>query len=354
MDGQDSTHDRRGITGWLTETLPVRQRILGLFWAKWVIGALRAFVELGVPDILAAGPRTAREISELTKTNADAMYRLLRALAAAGFLDEDDDTAFGLTEYAASLVSGAEGGVRDMFLFASDPMLWRPYEDVAHAIRTGESAFTKVFGASFYEYTEANPASRRVLDRAMLQNHYPAVGHILAAYDFSRFRHIADIGGGHGQFLAEVLRRHPQCTGVLADLPQAVAGAKKVLEDAGVADRVTITACDFFESLPAGCDAYFVKHTLHNWDDDRAQLILRRIREAIGDDHAARLLIVDMLLRGPGQWDVGKLIDIEALAVLGGRERNRAEWDRIAMAAGFAPVNQPDPGQLVLLEYQPV
>jgi multifunctional cyclase/dehydratase/O-methyltransferase len=354
MNPQESAPEAQGIMGWLSPDLPPEQRVLGLFGAKWAIGAIRAFAELGVADVLATGPQSAAQVSEQTGTDADTLYRLLRAVAAAGVLDERADGTFALTPYAAGLVSDAEGGIRDMFLFASDPMLWRPYEDVAHSVRTKESAFDHVFGVSFYEYTKANPASGALFDRAMRQNHYPATDRIFADFDFGRFPRIADIGGGKGQFLAEVLRRHPGCTGVLADQPHTVADAKEVLESAGVADRVDIVPTDFFAEVPAGCDAYFVKHTLHNWDNERAELILRRIREAIGDDHDARLLIVDMLLTGPGAWDIGKLIDIEAFAVLGGRERSREDWNQIATAAGFASANDPEPGQLVLLEYRPV
>ncbi|MEV5753934.1 methyltransferase [Actinoallomurus sp. NPDC052308] len=334
--------------------LPPEKQVLALFAAKWTLGALRALVEAKVPDVLARGPRTAAEIGAETGTRADTLYRLLRAVAAAGILTEGADGRFALTAASTGLVSGAPDGIRDMFLFASDPMLWRPYENVAHSLRTGRPSFEEAFGMSFYEYTKANPAGGAVLDRAMQQNQYPATDVIFERFDFGRFGRIADVGGGRGQFLAEILRRHPHCTGVLADQPQTVADAKATFEDEDVAGRVTIVPTDFFVEVPGGCDAYFIKHTLHNWDDDKAELILRRIREAIGDDRDARLLIVDQLLRGPGEWDIGKLIDVEALAVLGGRERGLDEWNRIAGAAGFTIANEPVPGNIALLEYRPV
>jgi O-methyltransferase domain/Dimerisation domain len=354
MSAQGSTSEPQGTISHFNVQLPPEQQVLGLFAAKWTIGALRALVELKVLDVLVGGPQTAAEISAETGTDGDSLYRLLRAVAAAGILDERADGRFALTPASSGLVSDARNGIRDMFLFASDPMLWRPYENVAHTARTGEPAFDHTFGMSFYEYTKANPASGTLFDRAMLQNHYPGTDRIFADFDFVRFDRIADVGGGKGQFLVEVLRRHPGCTGVLVDQPHTVADAKETFESSGLADRITIVPTDFFVQVPAGCDAYFIKHTLHNWDNDRAELVLRRIREAIGADHAARLLIVDQLLRGPGEWDIGKLIDVEALAVIGGRERNREEWNLIAGAAGFEPVNEPDPGDLVLLEYRPV
>ncbi|MDH6129132.1 ArsR family transcriptional regulator [Kitasatospora sp. GP82] len=353
MNSQGSTPDGRGMAGWFDPGLPPRQQVLGFVYAKWAIGALRAVVEVKVPDALADGPRTVAEISAATGTNADALYRVLRAVAAAGVLQERADGRFALTPVSEGLVSDAEGGIRDMFLFASDPMLWRPYENVAHTLRTGEAAFVRAFGAPFYEYTKAHPDKAAVLDRAMLQNRYPGMDRIFDEFDFGRFGRIADVGGGRGHFLAELLRRHPGTTGVLADQEHTVAEAKEIFDGSGLADRVTVVPTDFFVEVPSGCDAYFIKNTLHNWDNDKAVLILRSIRRAIGDTDA-RLLIVENLLRGPGEWDIGKLIDVESLAVLGGRERGREEWNRMAEEAGFAPANDPVPGDVALLEYQPV
>lgn len=342
-----------GVLSWFPVDLPPHQRVLGLFVAKWTIGALRPLVELKVPDLLAEGARTAAELAEVTGTDADALYRVLRCTAAAGIFVEHADGTFALTPTSEGLRSDVPGTTREMFLFASDKMMWRPYEDVMHTVRTGEPSFNHVFGASFFEFLKANPASALLFDRAMMQNHYPGTDRIFDEFDFGRFGKIADIGGGRGQFLAEVLSRHPQCTGVLCDQPQVIGGAAEEFERRGVAERASIVPTDFFTEVPGGCDAYFIKHTLHNWNDERAAAILGCVRKAIGDNSSARLLIIDMLLAGPGQGDLGKLTDIEMMVALGGRERSREEWNRVAAAAGFEPANDPTPGDLALLEYRP-
>lgn len=343
-----------GVLSWFPLDLPLSQRVIALFVSKWIIGALRPLVQLKVPDLLSDGPRSVEDIAEATGTNADALFRVLRCTAAAGLLVEDSDGKFGLTPVAEGLREGVPGSVRDMFLFASDPMMWRPYEDVLHTVRTGEPKFDHEFGTSFFEYLKQNPDSNTTFNRAMLQNRYPGSDRILDDHDFGKYPRIADVGGGKGQFLVEVLKRHPACTGVLCDQPQVVAEAADVFEQAGVSDRVTLAPTDFFESITPGCDAYLIKHTLHNWNDDKAVAILSRIREAIGDNRDARLFVIDMLLTEHGKWDIGKLVDVEMLIILGGRERGREEWNRIARAAGFEPSNDPTPGDLVLLEFRPV
>lgn len=354
MSNEDNASETLGFLTEFSVDLPPAQRVLALFMAKWTIGALRPLVQLNVPDLLAEGPRTVADLAEATGTNVDALYRVLRCTSAAGIFAERVDGTFALTPVGEGLRSNVAGSARDMFLFASDPMMWRPYEDVLHTVRTGEPSFDHVFGTTFFDYLRANPASGVLFDHAMIQNHYPATDRILAQYDFGRFRQIADVGGGKGQFLADVLTRFPECTGVLCDQPQVVASAKEVFEASRVADRVTIVETDFFVEIPAGSDAYFIKHALHNWNDEKAEIIVRRIREAIGTNAEARLLIVDMLLTGPGQWDIGKLTDIEMLVALGGRERSIEEWNRVLAKADFELANDPTPGDLALLEYRPV
>lgn len=350
----DDDPETSGVLSWFPIELPPRQRVLGLFVAKWTIGALRPLVQLKVPDLLADGPRTADELAGTTGADRDSLYRALRCVAAAGILREEADGTFALTAAAEGLRSDVEGGARDMFLFSCDPMMWRPYEEIVHTVRTGEPAFDHVFGASFFDFLRADESSAALFDRAMTQNHYPGSDRVFEQFDFSRFGRIADVGGGRGQFLVEVLRRHPSCSGAVCDQEQVVAAAKEEFERGGVADRAEVVPTDFFTEVPAGFDAYFIKHTLHNWNDRDAVRILERVRAAIGAHGAARLLVVDMLLTGPGQWDLGKLTDMEMMVALGGRERGLAEWNRVAGAAGFALANDPVPGDLALLEYRPV
>jgi O-methyltransferase domain len=338
---------------WFPLELPPTQRVPSLFVAKWIIGALRPLVQLKVPDLLAGGALSAPDIADATGTNADALYRVLRCVAAAGILVERQDGKFGLTPAAEQLQSDVAGSSRNMFLFVSDPMMWRPYENMLHTVCTGEPAFDNQFGMPFFDYLKVNPLSNVPFGRAMLHNSYPSVDRILAEYDFGRFARIADIGGGTGQFLAEVLKRHPGCTGVLCDQHHVLVEAKNILRREGVEDRVTLVDTDFFTEVTCGCDAYITKNTLHAWSDEKAVLILRRVREAIGDNSESRLLVIDLLLTKNGQWDLGKFVDVEMLA-LGGRERNRDEWNRMARAAGFQLANDPTPGDLALLEFRPV
>jgi hypothetical protein len=156
---------------------------------------------------------------------------------------------------------------------------------------------------------------------------------LLDAYDLSGAGTLADVGGGVGTNLARVLGRYPAMRGRLFDLPHVVARARPVLEAAGVWDRCAVTGGDFFSTAPAGADVYLLGHILHDWDDARAGLILDNLRNAMRA--GARLLAVEYVLpEGDGQT-FAKLLDLDMMVLLGGRERTEAEYRRLFATHGF-------------------
>jgi hypothetical protein len=125
--------------------------------------------------------------------------------------------------------------------------------------------------------------------------------------------------------------------GVLFELPQAIEAARRHLQDAGVAARCEFVEGDFFESVPAGADAYVLKSVIHDWDDDRSRTILQNCREAMGD--GSRLLLVEEAL--PGRPEVcsahqaAARSDLNMLVTHAGCERTAADLERLLRAAGF-------------------
>jgi O-methyltransferase domain len=75
---------------------------------------------------------------------------------------------------------------------------------------------------------------------------------VLAAYDFSSFGTIVDVGGGHGRLLGAILKKWPQTRGILFDAESVVEHAPPVLEATGVSDRCGVVGGSFFESVPSG------------------------------------------------------------------------------------------------------
>ena len=254
---------------------------------------------LGVPDLLVSRPLDAETLAERTGTNADAMYRLMRALASEGLYTVDGETVF---EYFSDPANAEIAGIFD----------------------------------------DAMSSISRIESQAVLRG-----------YDFSEAHHVVDVGGGQGLLLRAVLSAVPTARGVLFDLPPVVAQAHAPLQEAGLADRCEVVGGSFFDPVPAGGDLYMLKHIVHDWSDEKSLAILRRVREAIADD--GRLLLLEMVIpdhHGPYH---GKILDLEMLVLTdGGRERTEEEFRALLAQAGFELTRVvATPGPICVVEARP-
>lgn len=112
-----------------------------------------------------------------------------------------------------------------------------------------------------------------------------------------------------------------------------LADAPAFLKARGVEDRVTIEAGDFFETVPAGGDAYVLSHVIHDWTEEQCLRILSRCRNVIKPE--GRLLIVEMVLPAGDTPHPGKVLDMVMLVFPGGQERTEAEYATLLRKANF-------------------
>ena len=308
----------------------LREQIMGFRTTQMIHVAAK----LGLADLLAAGPRPVADLAIAAGAEPQALHRLLRALASLGIFAEDEAGDFVLTPQAELLRSDVQGLLRDIALLYGEDWLWQSYGTMTHSVRTGAPAFAKVHGQPFYGYLHSHPRAAARFNAAMTGFSSHETEAILEAYDFSRVRSVADIGGGHGALLAALLRAHPQMTGTLFDLPSVVAGASPALDEMGIAERACVRAGDFFDEAPAGADLYVMKSVLHNWDDTDAARILATCRAAMAPE--ARLLVIERVVPEGNAPSEAKLFDINMLTVAGGRERTEAEYRRLFGEAGLA------------------
>ncbi|MEU1478303.1 methyltransferase [Streptomyces sp. NPDC001668] len=303
---------------------------------------VEALVELEVADVLADGPLPVETLAERTGTHALSLHRLLRCAASVGLFAEGPSRVWNLTPLADGLRAGNPDGVLPLTKYNRTALTQKPYAGLMHSLRTGEPAFPQVFGMSFVEYLQQNPETDAYYDSFMSHWSRQFVADELKQWDLGRFGRIADLGGGDGFFLAQVLRQNPEATGHLLDLPWMAEKARKVLAEHDVADRVTVQAGNLLTApIPDSYDCYFIKAVLHDLPDDEAGLVLRRVREAIGDDTAARLLVVDSVLDPGNAWDHGKFLDLDMLVLHGGRERTLDDWKALFAEARFELLSEP-------------
>ena len=159
-------------------------------------------------------------------------------------------------------------------------------------------------------------------------------GAIVAAYDFSGFRTVADVGGGQGSTLAAILRANPSVRGILLDQPQVVAGAEPVLRAAGVADRCEVLDGDILQGVPRGADAYLIKRVLMIWGDELADPGSPSCAEALSGN--GRVLVIEMIMPPGDDPSPARSFDLLMLvANEEGRVRTEAEFRDLFAAAGL-------------------
>lgn len=296
---------------------------------------LYAAAELRLADLLAGGARTSQDLAGETGTHPLSLQRLLRALVALGLLAQTEADRYELTELGAQLRSDTPDSVRSFVTMVCEPETWRSWGELLSSLRTGDTAFDRLFGMGFFEYLGHHPHKAATFNAAMSDITRQMAPGILEAFDLSRYRTVVDVGGGDGTLLARILQAQPSLHGVLYDLPSGARSAHAVLEAAGVADRCRVVPGDFFDAVPEGGDAYLLKAILHDWNDERALTILRNCRKAMTAQ--GRLLIIERVISEPVPPEEVDLVmvDLYMLVVAGGRERSEAEYRELLASADF-------------------
>ena len=313
--------------------MPPHVQIIQMGVAIWQARAVYAAAELGIADLLANGARSTEELARATDMHTLSLYRLLRALASCGILTEAVPGHFDTTPLGDALRDGAPGAARATILTIAGAWQWKAWDNFLHALRTGQSGVHAAFGKSLFDFLAGEPLHSARFNEAMVGMHGAVASAVIAAYDFSRFRSIVDVGGGKGALLAAILKAHSNLRGVLLDLPETEKDARHYLAGEGLATRCDFRAGDFFNAVPAGHDAYVLAHVLHDWTDDQALAILDKCREAI--PARGRLLIIEAVLPDGDVPHHGKLMDLLMLTVTGGVERNAGQFAGILKRTGF-------------------
>jgi hypothetical protein len=312
---------------------PLHAQLIQMGTGYWISAIVYAAAKLGLADQLAAGPKSAAELAGPARVHAPSLHRLMRTLASLGILTEGDAQRFALTPLGEALKNGAPGSARGTLIAFGNPPFWRAFEEISYSVETGKTGFEKALGKPIFDYLALHPEEASYFSEAMVGFHGGEPPAVAAAYDFSPFKTVVDVGGATGNMLAAILTRHAGPRGVLFDRPHVVRDAPALLQARGVSERVTIEAGDFFTTVPAGGDAYLFSHIIHDWNEDQCLTILGHCRTAINPD--GRLLIVETVLPAGDTPHPGKVLDIVMLVIPGGQERTEAEYAALLRKAGF-------------------
>ncbi len=328
-----------------------RQQMLQMITSYWSATSIHVAAKLRLADHVKNAPQTADTLAMLTGTQPQALYRLLRALSSVGIFEEDADGRFGLTPMAECLLD-MHGSQRAVALMMGDEH-YRSWGELLYCVQTGKPGFDHVYGKPIFDWLSEHPEEAKIFDAAMTGFHGPETQAMIEAYDYAGINMLVDVGGGNGTVISAVLKKNPAMNGILYDLPNVIDRAKKNLADAGLASRCETIAGSFFESAPAGGDAYQMRHIIHDWTDEQCHTILTHIRKVI--PKSGKLLVIEMVIKPRNEPQPAKWLDLNMLVLPGGKERTEAEYRVMYAKAGFELTRiVPTPTEVSVIEGKPV
>jgi hypothetical protein len=297
----------------------------------WISQSLYVVTEMGVADQLRGEARSIDDLAQSVGAHTEALYRVLRALASIGIFTEIKSRHFALTPVGQLLRTDIPDSMHDLATTISRD--WEPWGHMMQCVRTGQSAYHHQYGMSFFSYLQENPNKAELFNKAMgnfVTNHGIVA---VSFYDFTPYTKVIDIGGGHGLLMKAILESNPDLNGIIFDLPHVIAVSEKSIIDHGLSGRCKCIQGDFFTSVPSGGDVYVLASIIHDWDDEQGILILKNCRKVIPDQ--GKLLMLEMVVPPGDTPSIAKLLDLQMLVSLGGKERTEEQYRSLLSDAGF-------------------
>lgn len=291
---------------------------------------LYVVAELGIADLIDGEPEPVEVLASRAGAVPDVLYRFLRALASLGVFAEVEERVFAHTESSLLLRRESGSGWHEFALVYGS--VYRAFAEAVPAARSGENMFERASGSGWWDWLAAQPELGAAFNRAMQA---AAQGRIAALKDFrwDEVETVVDVGGGNGTLIIGLLEQHAHLRGVIFDLPEVAPAASARIADASLGGRCSVEAGSFFERVPEGGDVYLLAKVLHDWDDDDALEILRRVRASATGE--TRLLVLDSVITSDANSEKTKVLDLVLLALVNGRERTADEWRQLLDRGGW-------------------
>ena len=308
--------------------------------------ALYLACEVGVADLLSAGPLSSEEIAKRAGTDPERTERLMKFLAVQSVFQRTGPGIYANTAVSEYLRKDHPKSVRPYFIHIGFEftMMFQQYLQAMY--NSSLVPFNAAFNvAGVWEMME-DPANAKVkanFDQTMVSLSAAALPQIVQDFPWSRIANatVVDVGGGKGHVAAAVLRANPGFKGVVFDLKTSIEGAKVFLSETypDVYPHISLVNGSFFESVPTGGDFYFLKYILHDWNDENAVKILQTVAKALKATREATskspsVLVAEQLYDYPPLHSITGFFDMKMMGI-SGKERTSGEFEELMRKAGL-------------------
>lgn len=324
----------------MTSTHPSAQRpqpamrLRELVFGAACAAAIRAAASLRVADALGDEPMSVTDLAAAVGVEPRPLHRLLRALTGYGIFAETEDGGYTHTDMSLQLREDTPNSLRYIALWCTEPWTWQAWPRLDEAVRSGRSVFPELFGKEFFDYLHDDAGeSAEVFNKAMTHSSRQSAADLAGFLDLDGVESIADIGGGQGHVVADLLEKHPEATGTLLDLPQVVAHADPRLREGGaLASRARLVPGDCRVAVPVQADLYIIKNLLE-WDDESTRRTLRNVVAAARP--GARVVAVENLVDESPSMKFTTAMDLLLLLNVGGAKHTEASLMALLTEAGL-------------------
>jgi len=326
---------KRNDKGRVLDANEARYKMNDIFCAAWLSHAITGLLEHDIPDLIEDEAIHANDLASKADLHAPSLYRAMRALAANGIFEEVETGMFAHNDCSRLLQKNHPHSWRGMARMWNHKSCISAWQRFSNVLTDGRSGIQHAFGKSLYEHLEETPGGTEAFSDAMISNSTHTSLAIANAFPFQNYSTVMDLGGGVGTLLAAILEVHKHLEGVNFEIPELQMAAAQYLSDRGLRRRLKTVVGNFLEVVPPGVHLYLIKNSLWNWDDEKSKLIMRNVREAIGDEMDCRFLIIEYIIDDENAvWTT--LYDLQILNMPGGRARTVSEYEKLLAETGFA------------------
>ena len=294
--------------------------------------ALKTAATLRLADHIANGHRYVAELADAAGADPAALERLMRYLCCREIFGWTDTIGYQLTPFSRLLLDEHPSRLRrSLDLDGHSGRIDQAIARLPDVIRSGRPSYPELFGKPFYDDYAQHPdleADFAAVRARQAHLHGLDIAPHVVIPDGT---HLVDVGGGTGALLLALIHGRDTLTGTVLDLPGLEHAATIAIGNSDAAKQITFTSGNFFDHVPGG-DLHILSNTLFNWDDVRAQQILQN---CVRSSSTGRIVVVEQVLDGDNTTEEELALDLRNLAINGGRQRTRDQFDRLARRAGL-------------------
>lgn len=322
------------LTKFVESQTPPNVRLIEMASVYEQAQCLYVVAKLKVADYLVDAPKDIESLATELNVQVEPLNRVLRYLHELGIFGRDSVGRYTLNKVSEFLVSNHPQSMQSVVvLYNEEP--YTAWSHLLHAVKTGENAFTHTYKMPLFEYHEAHPNSADIFNRGMTSISIPLDQAVACDYNFSIYHTLADIGGGQGNLLRQIIQRYPSVQGILFETAAVLTEEiKQQWRYDPLGSRIKLQIGDFFHSVPKDVDAYILKGVIHNWTDEKVVQIYKTIYQAMKPE--TQLLVMEPVILEDEPLRRAKLnLDVNMMVINNSQERTIEQHRRLLEKSGF-------------------